>query len=184
MLPHPTCCQSQVSTWLNMRLSAADLQLINTLGINLHTGTQTTWWRHCRLRLADNAGEPGDHVEQKQIQINNLLETCQGDERYKACLVMQGRTKALQVLMMSVQSWSFEGAALDFLDYIYRRTSCYETSSASGVASLNTKVQDHEQHVEYFERLVEGVLKFLHSWAWIFSSGYYFRIDPSWVLPN
>ncbi len=68
-----------------MRLSAVDLRLINALGINLHTGTQTTWRWYCRLRLPDNAWEPRDHVEQKQIQINNLFETCQGNKHYMAC---------------------------------------------------------------------------------------------------
>lgn len=81
-----------------MRLSAVDLQLINALGINLHKGTQKAW-RYCRLRLADNAWEPGDHVEQKQIQINNLLETCQGNKHYMACLDMQGRIETVQILM-------------------------------------------------------------------------------------
>lgn len=83
-----------------MRLSAVDLQLINALGINLHTGIQTTRWRYCQLRLADKAWEPGDHVEQKQIQINNLLETCQGNEHYMSCLDTQGRFETVQILMM------------------------------------------------------------------------------------
>lgn len=83
-----------------MRLGAADLQLINALGINVHTGTQTTWRWHCLLRLDDNACEPGDLVEQKQIQINNLLETCQGNKQFTACLDMQGRIEIVEALMM------------------------------------------------------------------------------------
>lgn len=78
-----------------MWLSALDLQLIKALGITPHTGTRTTWRRYCRLRLADNAWESGDHVEQKQIQINNLLETCQSNEHYMACLDMQGRIETV-----------------------------------------------------------------------------------------
>lgn len=102
MLPHPICCQSQVSTRLSVTLGAVDLQQINALGVNLHTGTQTTWHQCCWLRLADNASEPGDRVEQKQIRINNLFETCQGNKCYMDCLVMQGRPETAQILIMSV----------------------------------------------------------------------------------
>lgn len=77
-----------------MWLGALDLQPIKApcACVSPHTGTR-------RLGLADNGREPGDHVEQKQIQINNLLETCGGNEHHTACLDMQGRVETVQVLM-------------------------------------------------------------------------------------
>lgn len=59
-----------------MGLGAVDLQLINALGINLHTEMQTKWHRDCWQILADKTSEPEDSVKQKQIKITNLLETC------------------------------------------------------------------------------------------------------------
>lgn len=105
MLSRPICCQAQVSTWLHMRLSAADLQLINALGTNLHTGTRAA--RYCQLRLADNAQEPGDHVEQKPDSNQQSLRDMPGQWALQARVDMQGRIETVQVLMMAEQTLSF-----------------------------------------------------------------------------
>lgn len=91
-----------------MKLSAVDLQLINALGINLHTGTQATRRWCCRLRLADNASEPGDHVEQKQIQINSPLESCQGNK---------GCDTVVQALMMECAVIELSNSSFGLLEY-------------------------------------------------------------------
>lgn len=115
MLSHPICCQAQVSTWLSMRLSAVDLQLINALGTNLHTGTRATWRRYCRLRLADNAREPGDHVEQKTDSNQQSLRGMPGQWAVH-CLFGYARKDwdSAGFNDGDAQSWSFKRAALDF----------------------------------------------------------------------
>lgn len=73
-------------------------------------------------------------LNKKQIQINNLLETCQSNEPHAACLDMQGRRKEpLQVLMTGSATTSFRGAALDFHRQTFLRKQALRTRTAAMV---------------------------------------------------
>lgn len=74
-----------------------DLQLMNALDINMHTGTKITWRWYCWHRQADNAWEPGDDVEQKTDSNQHPLRDMPGNMHYMACLDMQGRIETVQI---------------------------------------------------------------------------------------
>ena len=96
-LSHPICCQSPVSSRLSMRHGAADLRLINALGISLHTGHTIGTVGSDWLTMLWSQGTV---LNKKQIQINNLLQACQVNRHYTAPFDMQGRLKTVQLLMM------------------------------------------------------------------------------------